>query len=278
MKIWTTKINFVLTYIQTCSSDCGLSPTPKALHWHLAKFIRSHSLLWTWELRIVKRKCIFPHAPFLLTTSLLCPSKGCQVCGGEAEAAAVLPSYGHEQSHPDVAGLYGLSHQGDPAVSAAFLSVSGHTHTHTQIIWTNDTFVSAYERGPISYLGSVFGVQFAPLFQIPLPVAMPHVSASHLLPGKIHSVHIFYLFFWCPKVKGAFKSLSCYCRNYSQLTTGIWKMNRIAILGLKIIQMRFVPHILGFLIFFFPPKCHRSVKWQQNAVFTTWIKSDYVYV
>ncbi len=53
-------------------------------------------------------------------------SAGCQVCGGEEEAAAGLPSHGDEQTDPDTAGVHSPPHERDPAVSAAFLSVSGH--------------------------------------------------------------------------------------------------------------------------------------------------------
>lgn len=53
-------------------------------------------------------------------------SAGCQICGGEEEAAAGLPAHGDEQTDPDPAGVRGPPHQRDPAVSAAFLSVSGH--------------------------------------------------------------------------------------------------------------------------------------------------------
>lgn len=53
-------------------------------------------------------------------------SAGCQVCGGEEEAAAGLPSHGDEQTDPDTARVHSPPHQRDPAVSAAFLSVSGH--------------------------------------------------------------------------------------------------------------------------------------------------------
>lgn len=49
---------------------------------------------------------------------------GRQICGGEEEAAAGLPSHGDEQAGPDSAGVHRWALQRDPAVSAAFLSVS----------------------------------------------------------------------------------------------------------------------------------------------------------
>lgn len=55
-------------------------------------------------------------------------SAGCQVCGREEETAAGLPSHGDEQTDPDTAGVHSSSDQRDPAVSAAFLSVSVHRH------------------------------------------------------------------------------------------------------------------------------------------------------
>lgn len=71
-------------------------------------------------------------------------SSGCQVCGGEEEAAAGLPSHGDEQSDPDTAGVYSSPHQRDPAVSAAFLSVSG--HMRACLIWHLSFFVCEWER------------------------------------------------------------------------------------------------------------------------------------
>lgn len=58
-------------------------------------------------------------------------SAGCQVCGGEEEAAAGLPSHGDEQTDPDAARVHSPPLQRDPAVSAAFLSVSGHTRARS---------------------------------------------------------------------------------------------------------------------------------------------------
>lgn len=67
--------------------------------------------------------CSFPALFVSLSLTL---SLGCQVCGREEEAAAGLPSHGDEQTDPDTAGVHSSPHQRDPAVSAAFLSVSGH--------------------------------------------------------------------------------------------------------------------------------------------------------
>lgn len=64
---------------------------------------------------------------FNAVSCLLCLSAGCQVCGREEETAAGLPSHGDEQTDPNTARVHSSSDQRDPAVSAAFLSVSAHT-------------------------------------------------------------------------------------------------------------------------------------------------------
>lgn len=45
-----------------------------------------------------------------LSLFLLTVSAGCQVCGGEEEAAAGLPSHGDEQTDPDAARVHGPAH------------------------------------------------------------------------------------------------------------------------------------------------------------------------
>lgn len=56
----------------------------------------------------------------------LCLSAGCQVCGREEKTAAGLPSHGDEQTDPNTARVHSSPDQRDPAVFAAFLSVSAH--------------------------------------------------------------------------------------------------------------------------------------------------------
>lgn len=89
---------------------------------------------------------LFSTAGLFLTMPPLSPparlparlSAGCQVCGGAQKAAAGLPSHGDEQTGPDAAGVCRASHQGDPAVSVAFLPVSGHAHTHAHTTHVQD--------------------------------------------------------------------------------------------------------------------------------------------